>query len=691
MSLGKYRLIHTPSNQALCDEYENKIQYFINDKEDNFWSDDFYPAWKDDRIGGMRIAMGKRQQYQEMFIQNTFEQFKKARLAELDALLESENSISDKREMRNEKYHLEQSNSYSEFGKKMGFIDSYFHSIFPNNPDNNEDKKQIIWTHEKTNPIIDGRYEMMQSIAFQMVQGNNLPKITPQTEYFRQQITNGVQYYKDHKNDGAYATKDGREHWIDNLSFQYIRTYAHQANGYTETLNDALYAITSSPEWPYICKYFENKANKEQKYQEAACWEQGTIEYLRQLAVKKNVSINNIISSGIDFKNIKSLVQPALYDLNKAEQLYTYISNCVNEYNTYKKEHPQEIENLKPSKKDYVSLNPHAYLDMISQTSGTLRSLSNRMVSDHQAIYTTYEVGKQALIDSSFFIPGYGLAIGGGLWVANISTIEEQDKMIKYIADKVDFSWATEIKNSHVIEEGYRIVKDAQKSIKKNKNRLKSISDEDFRHAVTWAWKNGDVNTGALMDIINEAQEWPTFSEKEKQELKDFWEGERQRAIQLKKENPEDPEITEIEQEYSRFVMCCRAAETGNYFTHAYVGSEVEKALKGDSRFVAIKKNAQKFNTTEQKMLEDVETALSAQFATEYEANMRTELVLKWRQAGRPIVNEENNTASKAELPQPEKQTTNATLSHSAEKNLTQQETVDNNSYNQYNSQKHTK
>ena len=214
----------------------------------------------------------------------------------------------------------------------------------------------------------------------------------------------------------------------------FFRTYAHQANGYTETLNDALYAITSSPEWPYICKYFENKANKEQKYQEAACWEQGTIEYLRQLAVKKNVNINNIISSGIDFKNIKSLVQPALYDLNKAEQLYTYISNCVNEYNTYKKEHPQEIENLKPSKKDYVSLNPHAYLDMISQTGGTLRSLSNRMVSDHQAIYTTYEVGKQALIDSSFFIPGYGLAIGGGLWVANISTIEEQDKMIKYIS-----------------------------------------------------------------------------------------------------------------------------------------------------------------------------------------------------------------------------------------------------------------
>lgn len=690
MSLGKYRLIHTPSNQALCDEYENKIQYFINDKEDNFWSDDFYPAWKDDRIGGMRIAMNKRQQYQEIFIPNTFEQFKKARLAELETLLEAENSISDKREISKEKYYLEISNSYKEFGHKMGLIDSYFHSIYPSNPNKNDERAQIQYTHKEISPVIDGRYEMMQSIAYQIACGNNLPKIEPQVQSLQQKIAEGIQYYIDHENDGVYATKSARNHWKDNLSFQHIRTYAHQARGYTESLNDALHAITASPEWPQICKHFKNKAKQEKNYQAAYCWEMGTPEYLQQLAVTKRMDLHGCFSRGIDYKNAQTLVIPALRDLDKAEKMYIYISNCINEYNTYKKEHPQEIENLNPTKKERISLNTHSYLDMITQTNGTLKSLSKRMVSDYQAIYTTYEVGKEAIIGGTFCIPGAGLWVGGGLTAVNVLTFEYQDQKIKQFSEIVDFSWGTEIKNSHVIEEGYRIVKDAQKSIQRNKNRLKTISDAEFRDAVNWALENGDNNVGPMMSIISEAQDWASLSKEKQQELKDFWEQERQRAVELKKTDPNNPEIEETEREYTRFIAYYRAGETGNYFANAYLGQEIKNALKNDSRFIALQKNTKKFNETEKKMLEDVETALFAQFTAEYEANMRTELVLKWRHAGRPKVNTQSGNENQAELTETQ-QTTTQTLNDSAEKNLTQKETFDNESYNQYNTQNYTK
>lgn len=689
MSLGKYRLTYTRPNQALCDEYENQIQYYIHDKEDNFFNDDFYPAWKDDRIGGMRYAMNARMEYQQKFLQNSFEDFKKNRLAEIRSLLESENSINTKKALKYERTCLTNSNSYLEFGERMELVDPYSHSIFPTNPDNNDDKKQIIYTYELIDPVIKGRYNMVQSIAYQMAHGGKLPKIESQVQAIDEKITQGLTYYNNNRNKGVYPTQKGRDEWKDELSFNHIRVHAHQAIGYTEALNDALQAITSSSEWPYVCKYFETKAKADKDFQMAHCWEKGTTDYLRQLAVPNEFNANGILSRGIDYETVRKLVQPALRDLHKAEKLYEYISNCVDEYHQYKKEHPQEIEKLIPTLKNRVSLNTGSYMDMLSQTFGTLKSLSNRMVSDHQAIYTTWEVGKETLINGSFFIPG-GLVVGSGLLSLNLLTIDYQDKKIEELAKKVDFSWATRLKNSHVIEDGYNIIKEAQKNIQKNKNRLKSITDEEFRAAVKWAWENGNNSTGPIMDNIDLALEWTTLSSKEKQELKDFWEKERADAVELKKTDPDNPIIADTEKEYARFITAYRAAETGNYFVNAYMGEEIKKALKSDTNFIAFYKNATKFNDDEKKMLEDVETALIAQFSTEYEANMRTELVLKWRHAGRPKPNTQSNVEAQAELPV-SNQTTTKTLNDSAEKNLTQKETFDNETYNQYNIKNNTK
>ncbi len=723
---NRFRLIAVPSNQGLCNHYESGIKSYVQDKEDRLWKDDYYPAWHNDRIGGERAAMVSRLDAQKRFVKNNFEQFKVARLAEIEKILGSQDvDLNQKKAVAKEKYILTQSHSYMEFGKNMKFADPYARSFTLHNPDNHDDKAQVLYNCNYIKPIVDGRYDMMQSIAFQITNGEELPVMELQAEKYRTRILNGFRTYK--------SEADKHTHWYqwqrtddmerDKVAYQNVREPAFEAKGYTETLNDAILAITTSPEWPLICKYYQSKhyGNNSNAY---GAWDEGTVASLEPLIGSVRIDLRSIKSEGIIYDDISQIAEPSLQNLKRAELMYNFLAQHVNEYTVYKKEHAQEIEVLNKTRNERFVLDTKEYGNMMKQTCTVLNGLCNRMVSDHQAIATVYEVGKETLIGASFFIPYVGPYVGVAAVGTNILTMEAQQEMVKGWADRNNWQWATDIKNAPVLEDAKKIIEQSQDQIKRNERYLCGFSDEEFKNAVKWASENGDVNTKNMMNLVLKSIEWREKSPEErerilndfeKEEQDEFYVNAKKKVEQLAELSAKKTEYEEklkkepnnevLKKEYEKFsedydkfqkenkydieayeqfqlnkievIACDTAVKTGHYFANAYTQNEYLAALSGDGRIKKIRTQlSEHFNANEREMMADVEKALAIQNASNFEVKMRGDLILKWR-------TNQNNiqvTPKKQEeqTQQETKPAVNETLKNASEKNVDTENPVDN-------------
>ena len=689
-NLNKYRLIAVPSNQGLCNHYESGIKSYAQDKENRLWKDTFYPAWHNDRIGGERAAMIERLNVQKLFTKNDFEQFKAARLAEMDEILKTANP-DVQRAIFYEKYILNKSHSYLEFGKNMKLTDPYARSFILHNPEGNGDKEQVLYNCSYIESTVNGRYEMMQSIAFQIANGSKLPEIEPQAQVYRKRIIDGVEVYRKEAEKYTHFWQFERTDNIerDKVAFLNIRTPAFQAKGRTQTLNDAILAITSSSEWPLICQYYQNKYkfNNTDAY---GAWNEGSISSLKPLAGRNRIDINGAISTGLARDDLKQIAQPALQNLNEAELMYRFLSQHVNEYLDYKKEHAQEIESLNAVHQERFVLDTAEYGNMLSQTCKTLNSLCNRMVSDHEAIATVCEIGREVGIVSACAIPGVGLPLSLSLAGASALTIETQREWIKDWADCCNFQWMTDIKNAPVLEDAQKIISQAQEQVRRNNNSMNRYSDEEFKKAVEWGIENGDVNTKNLLEPVLEALKWKEMPEAEKEKelavldteeagyakiaekLNEFNSAvvDCENALKLDPNNQEIiNKLAEVKKEYNDYMnenqydveaykefmrlktemLTAKAsAETGFYFANSYAKNEYFSALNGDGRVQKIRLQlTDHFNEHEQKMMADVEKYLTLQGASNFEAKMRGDLIMKWRNVRNNVQITSNNQEEK--------------------------------------------
>lgn len=721
---NRFRLIAVPSNQGLCNHYEQGIKSYVQDKEDRLWKDDFYPAWHNDRIGGERAAMVSRLEAQKRFVKNNFAQFKTARLAEIEKILNSADvDLNQKKAVAKEKYILTQSHSYMEFGKNMKFADPYARSFTLHNPDNHDDKAQVLYNCNYIKPIVDGRYDMMQSIAFQITNGEELPVMELQAEKYRKRILDGFSVYK--------AEADKHTHWYqwqrtddmerDKVAYQNVREPAFEAKGYAETLNDAILAITTSPEWPLICKYYQNKhrGNNTNAY---GAWGEGTIASLEPLIGNTRIDLRSIKSEGIIYNDISQIAEPSLQKLKRAELMYNFLAQHVNEYAVYKKEHAQEIEALNTTHNERFVLDTKEYGNMMTQTCTVLNGLCNRMVSDHQAIYTTYEISKEVGIGATFFIPYVGPYLGVVAVGTNIATMEAQQKMVKGWSDKWDFQWLTDIKNAPVMEDAKKIIEQSQEQIKRNERYLRGFSDEEFKNAVKWASENGDINTKNMMNLVLKSIEWKEKSPEEREQILNDFKAEEpyyatiepkvKKATELSAKKAEyeeklkkEPNNETLKKEYEKFsedydkfqkenkydieayekfqlnkieVMACdTAVKTGHYFANSYTQNEYLAALSGDGRIKKIRAQlTEHFNKNEQEMMADVERALAIQNASNFEVKMRGDLILKWRTNQNNIqITPKQQEEQKSEETKP---TTNETLKNASEKTVNPENSIDN-------------
>ncbi|MBR4931936.1 MAG: hypothetical protein IKZ02_02790, partial [Alphaproteobacteria bacterium] len=82
-------LIPIGSHQLVVNEYERQVQYYLHNKQDRFFGDDYYNAWSDIRVGGLSENLAERTRQSQLLAMNNFEAFRQKRLQEIEAEIQA--------------------------------------------------------------------------------------------------------------------------------------------------------------------------------------------------------------------------------------------------------------------------------------------------------------------------------------------------------------------------------------------------------------------------------------------------------------------------------------------------------------------------------------------------------------------------------------------------------------------------
>ncbi len=681
-------LIHIAENQTIADYYGTRIREYLSVWKDNFWYDDFYDAWKDDRVGGLRESLVSYEETAKSLSRDNFATYKQRYseiLRQRIELLENQaqtdaHAKKEKEELERRYQLLETSSDYVSYGSKVGSfkdyeIDANFDKykrdidMFTNNEDN---RKQVNWTLGRLRSTINTRYTMIQGLVFAIEDGATLPLQMAMAKSFRDRIAQGIEEYEQHKEDGVYATEDGRTEWKNNLSFQNIRKYAHQAKGTAQAYDDALTAIKNSPKYDLMRQYFlkKEKEKRNPDYALIDALETGhdaKIDfYLSKHKLIPDINATGLFGSDGELSPIlDNLVIPALTDLNIAETRYAFLSQKMNEFNEYVKTHPQELAILHDSEslpRDVFSISTDPSEKEMSACT-TVMGLSDLLLSEDVLTKRAVEATKWGAVTAgSFLVPGgllvtcaVGVTAGAAVGVADNydkygtcfpdenSTAEGpnvQNKAAAWLRD----TWATNgflsVKNSHVIDQIQKVVDGEETALKRAMKRIYETPIDDFDSALDYALSNASFSDRDILEIAKAGRELAKLSPEEFKKREEEFNREKADIEQRKAAGDESAVAEEYFLAREQIVFEC--AKSGMYFAVARRGLKYVNSVLGDQQ----KEHLSQFRASESDLLSGLATITSARVDAEYEADVRSELVAYWKNAGSPKETEQESLYS---------------------------------------------
>lgn len=718
----RFTLIHVPGNQELADEFKSNVDFYMRDLQNWNWHDTQKDAWAHDSIGG------KREEYNFRISANTklgkipFDKFKKARAAEIANKLNDALSDEEKQSLLNEQNLLNSSSTWIDFGSKMETYENAKRkgNVFLSDTHDRDNKSdiapsvvmatvstftapifapytinvaldtyqnekhnmpQINWMLEKAKPLLEGRYEMMQSVNYKLAAHEELPDtlFDNKASHFKKLVENGLIHYKNHKDDGKYFTSTGRKEYQDQLSFSHIRKYAHQANGLSKAYDDAVDAMHHSSEWDKICAYYIDKAQKENDTAAMSAWKNinNLRAYARDKGLLQKVYADSLYSVGVDKDHLKNLVVPALNKLSESEQFYTFLANSVNEYAAYARAHPQEIEKQEEEAKKagkidekMATLDYSGVHDKEALLHKTMLSQMDLMFSKSEYQEAAVTALKNAAVVGTFFIPGVGwaagLAVAAGTGVAlegvDLATAyyggykklsdEEQKEIRAQLADKCalerrlteaelgkdkrnevfgDGAWFTSIKNSHLTQDCKNYAQECHQDEMEAKNRLSQMNNDELKAALAWAVHSGSTSGKPVFEMVQGCFDLADMTEEGRAQYIANHEKAMTSAIAAKDVSPELKQEDDVIKVY----------KSGLYL---YGSEQLLSAMAGKNPLAEKRaKLYQDFNGEEAEAMKTLEKAMMESNAVVSEANLRKQLIDKWKMAGKPKVNNEEN------------------------------------------------
>ncbi len=679
-------LIPIGSHQVVVNEYERQVQYYLHNKQDRFFGDDYYNAWSDIRVGGLSENLIERTKQSQQLAMNNFEAFRQKRIQEIEAEVQELEAAANQaimarqeseevtryKALTDEKLVLQDSADYYEYAVKMGVFSDYRHVIVrPYDFDNENNQKHVNFVTEKMEPMLRARYNMSQSLAFGLTQGTSLPKGQFETEQYISTLRTGiVQYAPLLQNnhfweDGNFLDSTRENEHLD-AAFTHIYKPFASVQGKTEAYRDAMNALRSSPEWQALRRYNMAQALEDQDYQKYNAWRMNDFDALCRYAEHAGdytsldaAKTNVLFNQGLDATILRSKIIPALQDLHEAEHLYDYLRRTIAYYNQKQAENPDEIQsviarhpNIDSDMQYQVNVRLEENTQMDNLKHDTLIGLTRRLVSKHDISEGIWETGKfVAICGVGSFVGGpflgIGLKLGGAAGFATtIGAVgldvgsrffESGAKWQKDMASTMDDTWFNNAL-SNVLNLSIR--KDIETYHTAYKQReayaveqINAIPTEDFDNALIHVMNNADMMDQPVLRLVYGARRLASLSSEELDRL--YLEHQEAKLANeiARKENPNDLSLVAEEQDLVEREIMFACIKTGRYFAIAKQGAEILE----NQGFYDRQELFKQYNSGDEVALLALENSMNACQSAEFEAAMRAEIVHNWHKNGRPI------------------------------------------------------
>ena len=682
MAKGHIGLIHVSPNQSLIDEYEKDILQYLSVWEDKFWYDDFYPAWKDDRIGGARETLVARREAMKGLLQgDEFERFKQMRLKELDEQIAATESREAREKLTKEKHLLSASTDFISFGSKMGNFRDYnitadfekYKRSLDFMTDNEDNRKQVNWTLDHLSPLVKERYALMQGLSFTSdSERPNLKPVQSKVAYFHNTIQDGLKYYKEHAEDSWYFREHGRLDHRDKISFSYIRKYAFQAKGVAQAYEDALTAIMSSPSFEEIRQYYIDKAVRENDMDAKVAWENGSQDYIINYAMNKGkvprASTFSDLHMAADAETVSRLVIPNLQRLEKVENQYNFMVACVNEYKSACQKDPSLLNKLRGVEVHDKPVRLNLSNDRMISSLKTTMGLADLMVQRKAVSEGIYNGTKAALIvgacaltagaagvtlgGASTFMAGMytsagvkagfaaGLVTAGAdIGASSCKTVVSWEEDAKnWFDDTWVNQWFSDIKNSHVRTQIQQTVKDQIKLTDKAEQRIAKTNLTNFDMAIEYGLAHAQPPEDEVLRFVKDARGIAKLSEAEKNEYIKRVRAASVANQQALAKDSRNLSLLAEEQELANELLLIQAARTGKYFYYAKLATDVKLSVNTGE---TVEEHVTFYNEPEASMIAQLSKVSNTRAQAEIEAENRELLLNAWENAGRPKPNKD--------------------------------------------------
>lgn len=679
-------LIPIGSHQVVVNEYERQVQYYLHNKQDRFFGDDYYNAWSDVRVGGLSKNLIERTKQSQQLAMNNFEAFRQKRIQEIEAEIQALEATATQaimarqkseeatryKALTDEKLVLQDSADYYEYAVKMGVFSDYRHVIVrPYDFDNENNQKHVNFVTEKMEPMLRARYNMSQSLAFGLTQGTSLPKGQFETEQYISTLRTGiVQYAPLLQNnhfweDGNFLDSTRENEHLD-AAFTHIYKPFASVQGKTQAYRDAMNALRSSPEWQALRRYNMAQALEDQDYRKYNAWQMNDFDALCRYAEHSGeykpldtARTNVLFNQGLDATTLRSKIIPALQELHEAEHMYDYLRRTIDFYNQKQQENPAEIQaviarhpNIDSDMQYQVNVRLEENTQMDNLKHDTLIGLTRRLSSKMDISENIWEYGKIAAISTIGTVVGgtilgvgfslgrtAGFATSMGLYGTDavLGCFETVGKWQKDMASTMNDTWFNSALSNVINASIRRDIETYHEAYKQREayavEQINAIPTEDFDNALVHMMNNADMMDQPVLRLVYGARRLASLSSEELDQLYLEHQEERLANEMARKKNPNDLDLIAEEQDLVEREIMFTCIKTGRYFAVAKQGAEILENQGYYDRQALFKE----YNTGDTAVLLALENSMNACQSAEFEAAMRAEIVHNWNRNGRPI------------------------------------------------------
>ncbi len=646
-------------NQRLAAEYEGVIRCFLDVKKDNKIFDEYFDASKSEYVAGTQKGIEARLDLQRQLAVDNFEQYKKARLTEIQRLLKDKR-LSEKRceDLAYEARLLEVSSSYNAFGRNMrNFGDFEFNIYIPDdvNDDHKNNRNQLKTVEKEIRDLINRRYEMMQSLSFSMSNGDKIPTSDVKVDDYFDQILIGLDNYRSNKKTKSFVDDIyDRDYDLFNqqLEYEQIGIPVARMKGMTQTYQDAVQALVSSPMFKPMCSYYMTKAIKEKDQLGKIRWRDGDYQQIINYAYKKGL-ISELDAETHrkrhDMLFGKAILGKRLMDdlntfeqLEKAQKEYNFMVQMVNEFSQARQKDPnllKSLEEISPMEQT-VKLNMNTS-DLTTSMNKRLVGVANLLVQENTVSQAIWEGGKEAIIGAVFLGSG-GLAsfVGWGLTAVNVGSLMhpttakwQKDIQQKWFNDTGLNRWLADVKNKPLVESLTKTINEELEIAGKRREKIEKLGlNENFDEMIEFGLNNTSVTQHEILKLIKQARRMEKLPKEEFEKI------ERENASKLEEmneqlaKNPNDFALNIQKKNIFKQTALIKMAKTGNYFYYAQLTQNMLNEFANSISESQIRK----YSGTGAEILRNFNDAMEMRISAEVELENRQILSKAWNDAGRP-------------------------------------------------------